>query len=354
MKRLGLQSRLTLIFLFIGIIPFLGVSIYSYNISKKIIVKREREGLNSLHLKNKMILTDISKNISHDVKVFGENSDIVKSFSELNEGFNNLESDVESVDENTKTQLMQYYNDKVVPSYSNSNDVSLHLKSFSKIDKKATILQSGYVSSFNGDFEKNNLLEKSKYNTAYDNIHSNIHPKVRRLLVDTGLKNVYVLDSKGNIFYMFNKRVGLGQNINNLKETHSVLFNNFNILKSGKSSFQFTDFEPFMPNGGELTSFLGTQLGDSGNFLFFEIDSPFITNAINKPEHKKIRESFLVSNDGTLRSHSYFLNKGEPREYFKSGKKLSYDSFKKSLKASDDTIIRGEQVMRSFSEVPHH
>ncbi len=159
--------------------------------------------------------------------------------------------------------------------------------------------------------------------TLYGNYHSLFHPVYRKYLHEFGYYDIFIVDAEtGHVIYSVFKELDFATSLKNGAYANSGLglaFKNALNLKEGETAI--TDFAPYTPSYEAAASFIATPIVDAGvteGVLIFQMPVDRINEIMTyKKSWQKSGlgmsgETYLVGDDGKLRSESRFLLEDKP------------------------------------------
>jgi len=309
-KNLNLKVKFTLLFILIGLIPAIIISMISTSNSSDDVTNKVYSQLTAINQIKKQAIMTYFEERQGDMGVLVNIADTLKTqaFDKL-DGVNALK----------KSQLQDYFN--------NSNN-QLNILAASPSLHNSLI-------SLNKKFSN-----KSKWKNSLNKTDKSYKP----LLTYFGWYDFFILNKKGDIIYSVTRESDLGQNVvNDLSETS---FNRaFSRAKSSSSDeVTFADFLPYTPSNNEPAAFSVKAVTSNNKRIgYIAYQQPLEKiNAIlgNRTGLGNSGESYLVGSDNLMRSDSFL----DPINYsvkasFAKGNKVSTTATKSALQNSKGTAI---------------
>ncbi|MFM9073701.1 MAG: adenylate/guanylate cyclase domain-containing protein, partial [Cyanobium sp.] len=162
-------------------------------------------------------------------------------------------------------------------------------------------------------------LEDAKDGSSWSQVHKDFHRRFKRLADLFGYQDIMIADVKtGNIVYSVAKEDDLGTNLLHGPYANSQAGKVFRTVKQSRDPFfiTFSDFELYKPSFGKATMFVGTTVFDGDEFvgvLIFQLNNGRIDRLMTANRQWSLvglgqsGETYLVGDDGTLRSSSRFF-----------------------------------------------
>ena len=179
-------------------------------------------------------------------------------------------------------------------------------------------LQKLYIEDNPNPAGSKHLLDVAPDSSAYSKAHAKYHPWFRELLLTKGLYDIFLIDDDGNVVYSVYKEADFATDLVNGDWKNSDLARVWRMVKDNfKMDYvAFTDFAPYAPSAGAPASFIASPIfdheGGKHGTLIFQMPVDRI-NAIMQMSTGmgETGETYLVGNDGLMRSTSRFTAKGE-------------------------------------------
>ncbi len=279
--RLKLKAKFTLLFIAIGLIPMLIVSIISTYSGTEDAKNKVYNQLTAINQIKKQAVETYFTERKGDMAVLVNIADTLstQAFSKL-----------AAVQNIKKSQLEDYFN---------NNRTQLNLLSSQKSVQNALVELN---SAFNQPKQWNALLDK------FDKEYSN-------LLGYFGWYDFFLINLEGDIVYSVTRESDLGQNLN--QDLSDSSFNQaFQLVNSSQgNAIQFADFLPYAPSNNDPAAFAVKPILKNGQrigYLAYQQPIEKINEILgNRTGMGETGESYLVGQDNLMRSDSY-LN---PKDY---------------------------------------
>lgn len=308
--RLKLKAKFTLLFVAIGLIPMLIVSIISTYSGTEDAKNKVYNQLTAINQIKKQALETYFAERKGDMAVLVDIADTLS-----NQAFSKLAA----VQDIKKSQLEDYFN---------NNRTQLNLLSSQKPVQESLIELN---SSFSQPKEWNALLGK------FDKEYSN-------LLNYFGWYDFFLINLKGDIVYSVTREGDLGQNLN--QDLRDSAFNKaFQLASSSQDNeIQFADFHPYAPSNNDPAAFAVKPILKEGQrigYLAYQQPLEKINEILgHRTGMGATGETYLVGQDHLMRSDSH-LN---PDEYsvknsFSAQNKVQTKAVNDALNGHIDTDI---------------
>jgi methyl-accepting chemotaxis protein len=310
LKNLKLKVKFTLLFILIGLIPAIIISMISTSNSSKDVTNKVYNQLTAINQIKKQSIVTYFEERQGDMGVLVNIADTLKiqAFEKLT-GVNTLK----------KSQLLDYIEN-------NNNQLNILAANPS--------LQSSLISL------NKNFSNKAKWTNSLNKTDKTYKP----LLTYFGWYDFFILNIEGDIIYSATRESDLGKNVGN--DLSNTSFNRaFSKAKASSSDeITFADFLPYAPSNDEPAAFTVKAVSLKNKRIgYIAFQQPLEKiNAIlgNRTGLGNSGESYLVGSDNLMRSDSFL----DPINYsvkasFSKGNKVNTTATKSALQGKKTTAI---------------
>ncbi len=310
MKINRLQNKFTLIFIALGLIPAVIISVLSTMNTSDDVSEKVYSQLTAINQIKKQAIKNYFAERQGDMGVLVNIADAMQqqAFQKLN-----------SVNELKISQLKDYFNNNYQQLNILASDIKLHLHVKALTDK------------FSDKEQWRTLL--NKYDKQY-----------KPLLSYFGWYDFFIISTKGTIIYSVTRESDLGQKIpKDLMD--SSFYTAFELAKESESSeIQFADFLPYEPSNNDPAAFAIKAIDVKGKrigYIAYQQPIDKINTILgNRTGMGETGESYLVGQDKLMRSDSY-LN---PEQYsvkasFSGNNKVQTQATKSALSGKQNTSV---------------
>ncbi len=306
----SLKAKFTLLFIVLGLIPAIIVSVISTRNSSTDVTNKVYSQLTAINQIKKQAIESYFAERKGDMGVLINIADTMQQ-----QAFMKLSA----INELKKSQVQDYF-----------NNGKIQLELLSK--KKGTHQAIGeLVNSFSNKKQWQTLL--NKYDTSY-----------KPLLSYLGWYDFFIISTKGTIVYSVTRESDLGKKIpKDLSD--SSFYQAFILAKQSDSSdIQLADFKPYAPSNGEPAAFVIKPVVSKGKrigYIAYQQPLDKINSILgNRHGMGETGESYLVGQDKLMRSDSY-LN---PAEYsvkasFAQNNEVQTQATESALSGQQDTSV---------------
>jgi hypothetical protein len=314
-----LSTRLILLFVILGLIPFSIIGIYSYWNSRVALQQNITERLSFVRENKKEQIESYFEMIRRQVITFSEDRMVIEAMREFNQAFATVEEELNVEYEVKASEYEEVLKKRYVHQQQNTmgapdNAVDLWWPK----SKTTRILQHYYISSNPYQVGDKHKLDCSKDNSTYSSVHSKFHPVIRSFLEKFGYYDVFLVGIDGQVVYTVYKELDFATNLVNGPYGHTNLASVYKAARESnkKDSTHFADFELYEPSYNRAASFIASPIFEHNQMigvLIFQMPldeiNRIMTNDGNwiKVGQGKSGESFLIGPDYIFRSNSRFL-----------------------------------------------
>jgi methyl-accepting chemotaxis protein len=314
----SLKAKFILIFILMGVIPAIIISIISTISSSNDVTDKVYNQLTAINQIKKQAIINYFSEREGDIGVLVDIADTMQE-----QAFKKLMS----INELKKVQINDYFDNNKNQLTILANDKFLH----AALDKLT-----------------NDFTNKSKWRSLLNQYDNEYKP----LLSYFGWYDFFIINEEGTIIYSVTRESDLGQKIP-LDLTDSSFNKAFTLAKESKSSdIQFGDFLPYGPSNNEPAAFAVKPVileGERVGYIAYQQPLDKL-NAIlgNRMGMETTGESYLVGQDYLMRSNSY-LN---PQQYsveasFSDNNKVQTKAVTSALNAE-----HGTQIIMDYNNNP--
>ena len=247
--------------------------------------------------------------------------------------------------------LKNYYNnefDKVFQEKNNSVSANIE-ELMSSISDNALFLQQDYIAENTNPLGNKDALVKTGNNSAYDLLHQEYHPTLRKYLKTYGFYDIFIVEpDSGHVIYSVFKELDYGTSLINGPYKNSGLAEAFEqgMKLQNADDTVLIDFAPYLPSYNSAASFIASPImrdGEKFGILIFQMPIDGINDIMtNKQSWQSTGfgdsgQTYLVGNDGLLRSQSRLLIEDKDR-YLSALSSTTDDMTLAKIKATDSAI----------------
>ncbi|CCK82276.1 methyl-accepting chemotaxis sensory transducer [Desulfobacula toluolica Tol2] len=330
-KKMGLN---TLIFSLVAIVPFVILGVMAVKTAQQSFVESKFEQLSSVRSIKKGQIEKFFKEREGDMGVLVETVSTLRQ-----EAFAKLVA----VQEIKKQQLMNYV--------SSVKGALQGLKGDPYVQKAVMEFATAFAKA-------GNKTESSEWKSAA----LEYHPRLKNIMEGNGWYDMFLIGKQGNIIYTVMREADLGMNIPGSELKNQGMGKIFTYAKTmGKDEIAIADFEPYSPSNGKPAGFMMAQIHDDFGNLQGYVALQIPLDRINqimlvRDGMGKTGESYLVGQDGLMRSDSYLDPQGHSVEAsFQNKKPVKTEAVKDALQGNTNHKVivdyNGNPVLSAWSRV---
>ena len=333
--------KLTVLFVVIGIISVSIIGYFSYTEGKASLTEESFNRLTAVREMKAGQIEDYFDQIENQIVTYSKNKTVVEAMTEFKSGFKVLPQQYENyigVVSEEEDKIKSYYENEFLTRL-NANSLEKHnIEEFVVKNDAGALLQSIYIADNpNPVGEKHNLSYLEIDTLAYVRTHNEYHTLFKDYLDKFGFYDIFLIDNKtGDIVYSVFKEVDFGTSLKTGAFANSNITTVFDAaVGSNDNEFvSLVDFEPYKASYNAHAAFMSTPIFDGDEcigVLVFQMPIDRINNIMTNGEKwdevglGKTGETYLVSDDYTLRSQSRFFIE-DRQAYFKMLVRLNVDS----------------------------
>ena len=316
-RSIKLSTKLFLILICVGLIPFSLIGIISLLKSSSALEKQAFAHLKSIRELKKNQVLRYFQNVENQIITFSENKMIIEAMREFRLAFSQFREE-NSINSNLlnsfKKELFSYYENDFVKEYSKQNGETKSdiTKLFGKLDNDSISLQYFYIKANENPLGSKDTLNKAGDKSKYSNLHGKYHPIIRSYLKKFGYYDIFLIDSQtGDIVYSVFKELDYSTSLIDGPYADSNFGESFRLANAAnnKDAVIMTDFANYFPSYEAPAGFIASPIFEDnqkiGVAIFqFPID---ILNSImtERSGMGNSGETYLVGSDNLMRSDSF-------------------------------------------------
>ena len=247
--------------------------------------------------------------------------------------------------------LKNYYDNQFDRTFKahNDNQSANTDQLLAEMSDNALFLQQDYIALNKSSLGNKDELIKSNNNSAYDLLHREYHPALRKYLKTFGYYDIFIVEpDTGHVIYSVFKELDYGTSLITGPYKDSGLAQAFKqaMQLQNADDTVLIDFAPYMPSYNAAASFIASPImrdGERLGVLIFQMPIDGINNIMTNDNAWKDSgfgesgETYLVGGDGLLRSQSRFLIENK-EGYLAAMKNQADDLTLAKINASDTAI----------------
>ncbi len=217
--------------------------------------------------------------------------------------------------------IKNYYENEFDRVYKENNDGKSAdtARLLSSITDNALFLQQDYIARNPNPLGSKDALIKTQNGSAYDILHQEYHPTLRKFLQTYGYYDIFIIEPEsGHIIYSVFKELDYATSLNTGPFKNSGLAKAFKqgMTLQNEDDTILIDFAPYLPSYDAAASFIASPIMREGKrigILIFQMPIDGINGIMTNYQSWKSTgfgdtgETYLVGGDSLLRSQSRFL-----------------------------------------------
>ncbi len=247
--------------------------------------------------------------------------------------------------------LKNYYDNQFDRTFKahNDNQSANTDQLLAEMSDNALFLQQDYIALNKSSLGNKDELIKSNNNSAYDLLHREYHPALRKYLKTFGYYDIFIVEpDTGHVIYSVFKELDYGTSLITGPYKDSGLAQAFKqaMQLQNADDTVLIDFAPYMPSYNAAASFIASPImrdGERLGVIIFQMPIDGINNIMTNDNAWKDSgfgesgETYLVGGDDLLRSQSRFLIENK-EGYLAAMKNQADDLTLAKINASDTAI----------------
>lgn len=311
MKNWSIRYKLLFILLFVGLVPFMGISTLEFALSKQTLKESYQEKLVSVRDTKKNNIEMYFQGLSNQLIISASNPAVIRSMEEFDRAFSAFPIALSS---QALIRLENYYKTDFANTYAQATSKSIDtLSLIESLDSPAKAFQSAFISENPAALgSKNDLIQLSGAlaNSDYADVHSRFHPWFNELLNLFELYDVFLVNNQGRMVYSVFKELDFATDLNTGLYSQTGLGQAWRQavkLKAGEVAY--IDLAPYTPSYEAPAGFIATPVfrgNQQRGVLIFQMPLDTITTVMsNRAGLGQTGESYLIGPDQLMRSDSY-------------------------------------------------
>ncbi|MCM1982799.1 adenylate/guanylate cyclase domain-containing protein [Lyngbya confervoides] len=325
LKKLSIQSKLTLVLLAVSISSILVIAFIGYRSGKQALSNSIHNQLASLRFTTSQSIENYFQEVNRQVLSFAENPTTVTALTRFNQSYAALKE--RSPNSTYATAISQYYQGQFIPKLKPNVQGEPIAKTYEPLTSTQQYLQYHYTIQSNDFDEKAKIVDPGD-GSLYSQVHRTFHPFLRNFNDEFEHEDLFLIDPEGNVLYTVYKGVDFATNLKSGPLENSVLAQAFNAALQERTPgyIAVADYQPYRPSFNEPAAIIATPIFFEGTFigvLAIQISSAPINQVMtyrqqwNNAGLGKTGETYLVGPDSLMRSDSrFFLESAD--QYFQS------------------------------------
>jgi class 3 adenylate cyclase len=299
----------------VSVLSVLVAGFFGYRSGSQGLIGAEYEQLTSVRDARTREVNALFAVLRRSVLLNSANATSTQSMTAFTKAFRDLEN--ETVTPTDQAAVDRYYETVFIPELAKNVEGDVEAASFAPTSTAQRYLQAKYTAP-PADPEAAIEVDDAGDGSSWSMAHARYHDFFRSVVEETGLEDVMLVDTEGNVVYTANKGVDLGTNLLNGPYRDSQLETAYReVLRSNAANaVAFTDFQAYTPAYDTPTAFALSPIGADGQLtgvLVAQMPVDVLNNTMTSNGQweaaglGKTGDSYLVGPDATMRSTSRLL-----------------------------------------------
>ncbi len=323
-KHLSIQSKLTVMLLFVSISSILAVGLIAYASGKAALTAAVLNQLTSVRASKQIQIEAQFKTIRNQTSNLANDRMIVDCTRRLRDAYNKLR-DVQ-VKPEWDAKLAAFYRDAFLPKLAKTTGQAPVVSDYLPTTPAARYLQYQYIAN-NPDPDARYKLADAGDGSEYSAVHGEYQRILAKLVLDFHFDNIYLVDNQtGDVLYTFSKSPLFATNILTGPYSDTTATELCKQLRKAKDrdGVLTADFTYFASAGGKAVALMASPVFDGPEqvgILYIQLpideinrvmtdDFGWVTDGLGQTG-----ECYLVGPDHLMRSRSRLLHE-DPSKYF--------------------------------------
>lgn len=312
---LSLSRKQIYVFLIVGLVPMLAMSIMSTNIAKNQLSKQSFQQLEAVRQIKGAAVKRYFDRVGDQVLTMAASQPVVEGMTEFKRGFSSLVIDEQYSDfqiESMREELRSFYENEYGTKYIDETGSSADIPALLDNLPAATVaLQHSYIQANSNTLGNKHLLDQAAGESSYHSAHATYHEGLRHFLEKFGFYDIFLVDiESGNIVYSVFKELDYATSLLNgpyANTNFAAAFQDAAALPKGQ--YTLKDYKPYTPSYEAPASFIASPVFRNGvrtGVLIFQMPLEPINDIMTERSGMgESGESYLVGSDYLMRSDSF-------------------------------------------------
>lgn len=326
LKKLSIQSKLTLMFLGVSVSSILVIAFIGYNSGKAALTRRIFNQLTSLRTTKSYEVRSFFDQLNRQMRFLSGNpttKEAMKAFKQAHQELNS-----KKIPSQWQPAIQAYYQKEFIQPLDANIAGEPQVQTYLPLGNSDVYLQYHYTIK-TPDFDKKVQIDDPGDGSKYTQVHRRYHPAFRSLVSEFTYEDLFLIDPKsGKVVYSAYKGVDFSTDLESGPYSQSVLAQAFReVVRKGEPKFvTFTDFEPYRPSLNSPAAIIASPLFEGGELIgvmALQVNIKKIDEVMTNGQRWQEMglgtsgETYLVGSDFLLRSNSRFLLENSSN-YFQS------------------------------------
>lgn len=313
MKRLKLKHLLIISLMAAGLLPMLGVGLFSLYYINSEVKSQVFSHLESIRSIKKLQIENYFQTINNQVKFLSEDLTTIAAMQGFAYEFSQLTASESGLDDGYQKQVADYYRSEFGQEFRAQNGESVGVDRLIPSEENSLVEQYLYIGGNPHPLGEKSELLGADDGSIYSELHKKYHPLYKSFLEKNGYYDIFLVEPEnGYIVYSVFKELDYGTSLLSgpYRDTNfAEVFRRALTLKD-PNDVVIADFEEYLPSYNAGASFIASPIYDKGHLsgiLIFQMPVGRINEIMQTNDGMgESGESFLVAKDLLMRSQSRF------------------------------------------------
>ncbi|MFK7865631.1 MAG: methyl-accepting chemotaxis protein [Pseudohongiellaceae bacterium] len=314
-NNLSLGKKQIYVFLAVGLVPMLLMSLIATNIAKDQLSKQSFQQLQAVRDIKGGAVQRYFEFVANQVTTLAASAEVISGMADFKASAAQIlaaeqysAQDIESMRSELNSYYAGEYGVKYLETTGEDVDVSSLLQGLSPT---AVVLQYHYIQSNENDLGSKHLLTKATGVSDYHDFHAKYHHGLTQFLERFGFYDIFLVDiDSGDVVYSVYKELDYGTSLSSGPYADSGLaaaYRDSTSLNAGE--FVLKDYQPYTPSYEAPASFISSPIFENGRrigALIFQMPLEPINEIMTERSGMgESGESYLIGSDSLMRSDSF-------------------------------------------------
>ncbi|MBF0539298.1 MAG: methyl-accepting chemotaxis protein [Nitrospirae bacterium] len=327
--KINLRTKLIILFLLLGLVPFMIIGSYSYVKASRSIRQSVKNQLTFIMETRKEQLERHFRLMSRQAVTMADNKAIIDAMEEFTSAFSKVERELSPLYDASATTNEESLKSRYVYQKEHTDGAPENaLETWWPKNKTTRILQHLYISSSPYQIGNKNKYIASPDPSTYSKVHRKYHPTILSFLEKFGYYDIFLVEPKtGYIVYTNSKEVDFATSLLNGPYSNTNIAKAFEaaLASKDKDFVTFADFAPYAPSYNVSAAFVAATIYDGDQkvgVLIFQISLKKINDIMTsyksweKIGMGKTGESYIVDPDLDMHSDARMFIE-DPAEFLR-------------------------------------
>ncbi|WP_299492089.1 adenylate/guanylate cyclase domain-containing protein [Acaryochloris sp. IP29b_bin.137] len=351
LKKLSIQSKLTLMFLGVSVSSILVIAFIGYNSGKAALTRRIFNQLTSLRTAKSYEVRSFFDQLNRQMRFLSDSPTTKEAMNAFKQGYQALKP--KKIPNQWQQAIQAYYQQEFIGPLAANIEGDPQVQTYLPLGNRDIYLQYHFTIK-TPDFDEKVKIDDPGDGSKYTQAHRQFHPAFRTLVSEFAYEDLFLIDpDTAKVVYSAYKGVDFSTDLGSGPYSQSVLAKAFRkVIREGEPNFvTFTDFEPYRPSHNQPAAIIASPLFDQGELigvLALQVNINKIDQVMTNSQRwqdmglGKSGETYLVGSDYLLRSNSRFLLEKSPN-YFQALAKSGLEPAKiERMRRQQNSILEQE------------